>query len=115
MGKFKPYNAVQAPVIEIDVNKVIPINHPVRFIEKVVSNLDLSLIEAKYSPKGQGAFHPSMILSILFLGYMTGIRSGGALSKACKEDLLFIYISRGYTPSKTSICLLYTSPSPRDS
>ena len=56
-------------------------------LEKIVSELDITSIESQYSDIGQNAYHPKMLLCIIFYGYTIGIRSGRKLSKACKEKL----------------------------
>ena len=43
------------------------------------------------------------MLSIIFYGYATGIRSGRKLATACEESIPFIYLSKGYFPKKSAI------------
>jgi transposase len=42
------------------------------------------------------------MLSVIFYGYTEGIRSGRKLSKACEENIPFIYLSKGYSPKKSA-------------
>lgn len=102
MAKFKPYTAYSCPTIKISVTELIPSNHVAKFIEQFIWTLDTSEIEKNYSPLGQGGYHPKLLLTIIFYGYMTGIRSGRNLGKACSENLVFIYLSRGYSPQKST-------------
>lgn len=101
--KFKSYTIDRSINIKIDLNSVISEDHLCKFIERIVSTLDTSSIEANYSSIGQNALHPKMMLSIIFYGYTKGIRSGRKLSLACKEDLAYIYLSKGYYPQKTAL------------
>jgi len=72
-------------------------------IESIVSELDTSSLEANYKSIGQNALHPKLMLSVIFYGYTEGIRSGRKLSKACEENIPFIYLSKGYSPKKSAI------------
>jgi len=103
MVKFKPYAIGESVELKIDLEDYLPSDHLCRHVEWIVSELDTTSLECSYSVKGQHAFHPKMMLSIIFYGYTVGIRSGGKLEKACKEDLAFIYLSKSYQPRKTSI------------
>lgn len=75
---------------------------PCRIIERMVWELDTRALEATYHDVGQKAYHPKMMLSIIFFGYTQGLRSGAKLEKACRNDLRFIYLSRSYRPSRTT-------------
>lgn len=101
MAKFKPYNVDRKLNINLDINHIISNTHLCKQIECIVSSLDTSEIEDTYSPIGQNGLHPKMMLSIIFYGYATGIRSGRKLSTSCQENLPFIYLSKGYFPKKT--------------
>jgi len=103
MGKFKKYEIGIGQGITIDIGQLLPPNHLAYFVEQKVSELDTSMIESKYSPLGQNGLHPKLLLSVLFLGYMLGIRSGRKLATACGENIAFIYLSKGYFPKKTVI------------
>lgn len=101
MAKFKPYNVDRKLNIKLDINHIISDGHLCKQIEHIVFALDTSKLEDNYSPIGQNALHPKMMLSIVFYGYATGVRSGRKLSTACQENLPFIYLSKGYFPKKT--------------
>ena len=103
MAKFKPYNAERKLNIKLDINHIISDGHLCKQIERIVALLDTAKLEDNYSPVGQNALHPKMMLSIVFYGYATGIRSGRKLSTSCKENLPFIYLSKGYFPKKTAL------------
>ena len=103
MGKFKKYEIGIGQGMTIDIGQLLPKDHLAFFVERQVSKLDTSKIESRYSPLGQNALHPKLLLSVLFLGYMQGIRSGRKLATACSENIAFIYLSKGYFPKKTVI------------
>lgn len=103
MAKFKKYEGASDYSLQIKLEDYLSTDHLCKQIERIVMDLDTSSIEANYSNRGQNAFHPKMLLSIIFYGYATGIRSGRKLSTACLESLPFIYLSRGYQVSKSVI------------
>lgn len=103
MAKFKKYQTGVAQEVILDIRIILPKGHMVYFIEACVSQLDTSSLESKYSELGKSGFHPKMMLSILFYGYIKGIRSGRKLATACEENIAFIYLSKNYFPKKTAI------------
>ena len=103
MSKFKKYEIGEEISVQINLSTYLPSDHICKEMEKIVSELDIRFLEDTYSEEGQNAYHPQMLLSIIFYGYATGIRSGRKLEKACKEDLAFLYLSKGYRPSKSVI------------
>jgi len=103
MGKFKSYQRGLGENWVLNMKDLLPEDHLVFFVEDCVSRLDTSQIESSYSSLGPNAYHPKMLLSILFYGYMQGIRSGRKLAKACAEQIPFIYLSKSYCPKKSAI------------
>lgn len=91
---FKTYNIRDKIDISISLSDYISPTSEVRQLEGLINDLDTSMIEETYSPYGQRAYHPKQLLSIIFYGYMKGIRSGRKLSKSCEENINFIYLSR---------------------
>ncbi|HHT9137880.1 MAG TPA: IS1182 family transposase, partial [Candidatus Wunengus sp. YC60] len=74
-----------------------------RLVKEVVFSLDTEAIEAKYSFLGQRTYHPKLLLSVLFYGYATGVRSSRKLAERCLGDHLFIYLMQCYTPDHRTI------------
>ncbi len=85
------------------ISDFVPENHLARIIIAIVSKLDLSKIENKSSHIGQRGYDPEVLLSILFYGYAIGIRSSRKLSKACEDNIIFMYITSRLTPSHKTI------------
>jgi len=103
MAKFKPYNINRKLNIKLDIDHIIDEDHLCKQIEHIVSGLDTFKIEEGYSPVGQNALHPKMMLCLVFYGYAVGVRSGRRLATYCQENLPFIYLSKGYFPQKTAL------------
>ena len=103
MANFKDYEIGQSLNLHIDFDEFLPAHHFARKIEQLVSELDIEDILESYSPTGQKAYDPRMLLSIIFYGYMQGIRSGRKLAAACRTNLVFIYLSKCYRLGKSTI------------
>ncbi|MBI5677314.1 MAG: transposase [Planctomycetes bacterium] len=109
MAKFKPFHEFQKPLIGFTpesfldyVETVIPKDHLSRLVKEVIFSLDTEPIEAKYSFLGQHTYHPKLLLSLLFYGYATGVRSSRKLAERCISDHTYIYLMQSYTPQRVS-------------
>lgn len=110
MAKFKPFHEFQKPLIGFTpetfldyVETVIPKDHLCRVVKEVVFLLDTEGIEAKYSFLGQRTYHPKLLLSVLFYGYATGVRSSRKIEERCLSDHIYIYLMQCYTPDHRTI------------
>lgn len=78
----------------------LPQDHPVYFIDEVVSQLDLSAILNDYRElKGQPPYNPVMMVKVLIYGYWRGIRSSRKLERALHEDVGFRFLSANQQPN----------------
>ncbi len=110
MTKFKSLHESQKPLIYLMpesyleyIGELIPHDHLCRMVKEVVFSLDTEPIEAKYSFLGQNSYHPKLLLSILFYGYATGVRSSRKLSEKCISDHMYIYLMQCYRPDYRTI------------
>ena len=110
MAKFKPFHEFQKPLIGFTpesfldyVETVLPRDHLCRLVKEVVFSLDTEAIEATYSFLGQRTYHPKLLLSVLFYGYATGVRSSRKLAERCLSDHIFIYLMQCYRPDHRTI------------
>lgn len=72
---------------------LLPEDHDCYVYEGIFQQLDASGVECKYSPKGQHAYHPKLIVSILIYAYSHGVFSAREIERRCRQDLAFMYIS----------------------
>lgn len=110
MEKFKPLRQPVKSMIELsaesrlaEIDKRIPKTHLIRLIQRVVFKLDTSPIEANYSFMGQKPYHPKLLLSVLFYGYATGVRSSRKLEDRCIRDDYYKYLMQYYMPDHRTI------------
>src|SRR3989338_11545974 len=85
------------------LSEYLPDSHLAKAISEIVEKLDLSNIKIKYSPLGQHAYDPKMMVSLLFYGYSIGVRSSRKISKGCEERFDFVFLSDGFKPSHDRI------------
>lgn len=76
------------------------------FIIDAVNKMDLGEFYRKYRPdgRGQAAFEPSMVLSLLLYAYSNGVRSSRAIEKLCERDIAYRVISANTAPDHSTIC-----------
>jgi transposase len=108
--KFKPLRDAVKPMISLsieshlaEIDQRIAKNHLSRMVKEVVFSLDTTAIEAKYSYDGQKSYHPKLLLSLLFYGYATGLRSSRQLSSRCVSDDYYKYLMQYYMPDHRTI------------
>jgi transposase len=81
----------------------LPEGHLARFVVDVVHKLGISNLEKFYSGRGSKAFHPSVLLSLLFYGYATGVFSSRKLEAASYDSVAFRYICANTHPDHDTI------------
>jgi transposase len=81
----------------------LPEKHLARFVVDVVSKLDLHELKMPYSGVGSEAFHPEMLLALLFYGYATGVFSSRKLEQASYDSIAFRYIAANTHPDHDTI------------
>ena len=57
----------------------------------------------QYSFLGQRTYHPKLLLSVLFYGYATGVRSSRKTEERCLSDHIYMYLMQCYTPDHRTI------------
>lgn len=103
MSLFIPYNQNQGFLFPTDLNDLVPEGHLVRAVNDVVERLDISAIIAKYRSGGRDAFHPRLLLKILFYGYASGERSSRVLEDKLKHDAFYMWLAAMQRPNFSTI------------
>src|SRR5260221_7422449 len=84
-------------LIGYDPFRDLPLDHLARLIEYVV--------EETVKPKqrdpgpGQPPFDPRLCVKVLIYAYCTGVRSSRLMERNCKENLAYLFLTRGEAPS----------------
>ena len=100
---FKPYNQHQRLLFPPNVGDLIPQNHPVRILSKIIDNIDIEPLIKEYKGGGTSAYHPRMMLKIIIYAYMRNIYSSREIERAVKENIHFMWLAGGNTPDHNTI------------
>ena len=103
MPVFKDYDQGQGVFRSIRPNELLELDHAARVIDKVVEMLDLSEIYADYPEEGNPAYHPQMMLKILFYAYYCGLMSSRKIWESMKGRADFIFLSGDQVPDFRTI------------
>ena len=103
MAKFKPYSTEQGELIPTYLSEWIPDDHLVRLVSDIVDQLDLSGITKQYSNRGEEAYHPALLLKLLFYGYATGVFTSRKIRAAMDENIPFRWLCGGQKPDFRTI------------
>ncbi|MFI3289770.1 MAG: hypothetical protein SNI70_04985 [Rikenellaceae bacterium] len=68
--KFKEYTQGHGTLFPHNFDDFIPQNDPVRIINRVVEQIDLSTIIATYKDNGCSAYHPKLLIKVITYAYM---------------------------------------------
>lgn len=89
---FKPYDPNQIILLPPSLDELIAVNHPVRVVNSILNQLDISHLEASYQGGGSSSFHPRMLLKVLVYGYLNNIYSSRQLEAATRENIHMMWL-----------------------
>ena len=103
--RFMPYDPSKPLELPPDIRMWLPEDHLALFISDVVDTFDLSEITQEYLhlQGGRPAYHPAMMLKLLFYGYCVGIRSSRRIEQKTYEDVAFRVLSCDSHPDHSRI------------
>ena len=92
---FRPYNPNQTVLFPQRIDEDIPAEAPVRILNAMVDNLDLSSFHKLYKELGRAPYHPRMMLKAVLYAYMNNIYSCRKIESSLTRDIHFIWLA-GY-------------------
>ncbi len=101
--KFIPTNREQQYLFPPSIQDWLPEEHLARFVVEIVSQLNLGPLAETYAGKGCKAYHPEILLSLLFYGYATGVFSSRKIEEATYDSVAFRFISANTHPDHDTI------------
>ena len=101
--RFISGSSEQGELLPTYPSDLVPEDHPARVLNDIVELLDLSRLYNKYSREGGPTFHPKSIFKVVVYGYSNGNRRCRKLSKACRENIIYMYLSGGIFPDFRTI------------
>jgi transposase len=100
---FKSYNQGQIELFPQRLDDYIGENDPVRLVNQVVDELDLSSVIKSYKGGGTSSFCPKMMIKVLFYAYMRNIYSCRKIEAALSESVHFLWLSGKQFPDFRTI------------
>ena len=100
---FKQYNQGQIELFPQRLDEFIGKDDPVRLVNMVVDDLDLTSLINTYKGGGTTSFCPRMMLKVLFYAYMRNIYSCRKIEAALLENIHFMWLSGKQFPDFRTI------------
>jgi transposase len=100
---LRPYNQDQMALFPPSVRSLIEDDHLCMIVNDVVKAMDLSCLYQKVSHEGNPAYHPAMMLKILFYAYARGVFSSRNIAQAVRENIPFIFLAAWQKPDFRTI------------
>ncbi len=102
-NNFRPYDQRQRFFVDVSKDSFLEERHPARIIDLVVEGLDLSKLYEQYSDEGNPAYHPMMMLKVLFYAYYIGVMSSRTIWDCVINRADFMYLAAGQVPNFRTI------------
>ena len=92
---FRPYTTKQILLFPQRIDENIAEDDPVRLVNGLIDQLDLTSFRKLYSETGRSPFHPRMMLKAVIYGYMNNVYSCRKIEERLLRDVHFIWLA-GY-------------------
>ena len=106
MANFKDDNLGQQVLLNIDFLEILGSKSFEFSLYHLLQREDLVsdfIAQYKNTHSGRKAYHPAMLLRVIFYAYYRGITSSRAIESLCQTDLKFMAMAGGSTPHFTTI------------
>ena len=96
---FKEYNQGQGVLFPMNIDSKIPEDSPVRLVNRIVDELDLTDIDFGYKGGGNSSYHPRMMLKVLFYSYLNNVYSCRKIAAQLEQNIYFMWLSGDQQPN----------------
>ncbi len=101
--KFIEYNQNQVMLLPPSIEEIIPGQHIVRTVNRVIDTMDIEALINTYKGGGRSSYDPLMLLKVLIYAYVMRTYSSRRIAKALREDINFMWISGMQRPDFRTI------------
>jgi transposase len=102
---YKSYNPHTSYLLPPVMNDWLPKNHMIWFLIDLLSEMDLTAFERPLlSQRGQPAYPPRLLLTLLLYGYCTGCTSSRKIECKTYEDVAFRIAAGDQHPDHDTLC-----------
>lgn len=100
---WKTNHQSQLSLLPPSYDDFIPVNHPVRVVNTILDQVDISGIERSYKGGGTSSYHPRALLKVLIYSYLRNLYSSRKIEQALGENVHFMWLSGGINPDHNTI------------
>ena len=100
---FKTYTPNQMMLLPPSFDEKIPLEHPVRVVNRVIEQINIVPLEKKYEGGGTSSYHPKMLLKVMVYAYLTNIYSSRKIEEALQQNIYFMWLSGMNEPDHNTI------------
>jgi len=100
---FKEYQQGQETLFPSRLDENIPEDAPVRLINQIVDQLDISKIMSTYLGGGTSSYSPRMMLKVLFYAYMNNVYSCRKIAALMEQNIHYMWLSGKQFPKYNTI------------
>lgn len=104
MANFRLADRDTGYLLPPSVDEWLPEDHLARFVVDIVDELDISSLEGSYTGSGSDAYHPRMMLALLFYSYATSTFSSRKIEAATYDSVATRYVAANDHPDHDTIC-----------
>jgi transposase len=101
--KFKTYTRQQLQLIPQSWDEKIPQGHPVRIVDSVIDQLDLTRLYSSYKGGGTTSHNPRMLLKGIIYSYINNIYSSRKIEEAIKSNIHLVWLCGNCEPDHNTI------------
>lgn len=100
---WKTNNQSQLSLLPPSYDDLVPKNHPVRVVNTILDQIDLSSLENTYKGGGTSSYHPKDLLKILIYAYLRNLYSSRKIEQALNENIHFMWLSGCINPDHNTL------------
>jgi transposase len=100
---FKQYHQGQICMFPMSLDEKISPDAPVRLVNQIVDNLDISKVFDTYKGGGTSSYHPRMMLKLVLYAYLNNVFSCRKIEKQNLENIHYMWLSGMQTPDHNTI------------
>ena len=100
---FKEYIQGQGLLFPPNLDEMVPQDHPVRVVDRIIEELDLTPLYHTYKGGGRSSYHPKMLLKLVVFAYTQKIYSSRQIAKAARENIHFMWLTGSQRPDFRTI------------
>lgn len=100
---FKTYTPNQTMLFPSNLEELIDQHHPVRIVNRVINQINIDPLIARFKGGGTSSYHPRMLLKILVYAYLNNVYTSRKIEAAIKENIHFMWLAGMNKPDHNTI------------